>query len=248
MTQQVSTFNLAAVLVAMVGIGLVIWSQQAKPVGGTTVDTSGGTDTTDGTDANDSYWQQQDWPSGDPASFEVATTDQTEGFIAPPVEAPTWSTLASVADRIEGLVMTQQKMSPAGLAMLKQFEGFSELPYPDHKGFSIGYGHLIKAGENLTRVTPDQALQLLAGDIDWAERAVRTAVKVPMSQNQFDSLVSFAFNVGEGAFKSSTMVRKLNAGDTAGAAAEFGRWINASEQVNAALVARRDTERRNFEA
>lgn len=135
-----------------------------------------------------------------------------------------------------------QQLSMNGLEIIKQFEGFSPTPYPDHKGYSVGYGHLIKPGENLDSVTREQAEQLLLGDVAWAEQAVRTAVKVDLDQNEFDALVSLAYNIGAGAFKNSTLVKKLNSGDFEGAAAQFAVWNRASGAVNTALVERRAIE------
>jgi lysozyme len=138
-------------------------------------------------------------------------------------------------------------ISAAGIAAICRREGFAATPYADHKGFSIGYGHLIKPGENLTRVTVDQATQLLQNDIAWAVQAVADSITVPVSQSQFDALVSFAFNVGGGAFKRSTLVRRINAGDT-NASDEFDRWVYASGKVNPALIARRAGEKSQFES
>lgn len=138
-------------------------------------------------------------------------------------------------------------MSPDGLEALMKREGFSETPYPDHKGYSIGFGHLIKPGESFTRITRGEAAQLLAADVEWAEDAVRSAVLVPLNQSQFDALTSFAYNVGAGAFKRSTLVRKINAYDPT-AADEFGRWVYASGAVVPGLVARRAEEAAQFTA
>lgn len=139
-------------------------------------------------------------------------------------------------------------MSAGGLQMLQGFEGFSATPYADHKGYSIGFGHLIQPGEDLTYVTQEQATALLAQDVASAQQTVQGAVTVPLTQNQFDALVSFVYNVGAGAFRASTLLRLLNAGDYAGAAAQFPRWINASGSPSPALVARRGDEQRLFEA
>lgn len=138
-------------------------------------------------------------------------------------------------------------LSQAGLAALQNREGFSAKPYADHKGYSIGYGHLIKEGENLTYVSVAQALDLLASDVQWAQDAVLSAITVPITQNQFDALVSFAYNVGAGAFKRSTLVKRINAGDS-DAGQEFGRWVYASSQKNQGLIARRQSERQQFES
>lgn len=152
-----------------------------------------------------------------------------------------------LADSLEGVLVTQQSLSWPALRQLQQEEGFSATPYPDFKGYSIGFGHLIKAGEDLTYVTENQAQELLISDAKWAEAAVRSNVRVPLSQNQFDALVLLTYNIGAPAFKASTLVRVLNAGDYAGAAAQIERWNMAGGQVNATLVARRDRERALFE-
>jgi GH24 family phage-related lysozyme (muramidase) len=134
-------------------------------------------------------------------------------------------------------------LSGAGLAMIKKFEGFSAKPYPDHKGFSIGYGHLIKAGENYTLVDKDQAEKILREDTRWAETAVNNAINVKITQNQFDAMCSLCFNIGAGAFNSSTVVRKTNENNRGAAAAGFDLFNLASNQINKALVSRRSQEK-----
>lgn len=168
---------------------------------------------------------------------------------------PIWfPNLGDFTDTVDYWVQAQAQsahtLSPVGLEKIKAFEGFSATAYPDHKGYSIGYGHLIKVGDGLSRasrVSPEQALQLLAGDIGWAVAAVNQAVHVGLAQQQFDALVSLCFNIGESAYKSSTLVKRINSGDT-GAAAEFDRWVHSSGQVNSTLVARRAQERADFES
>lgn len=139
------------------------------------------------------------------------------------------------------------RLSPVGQSRLEGFEGFSATPYADHKGNSIGFGHLIKAGENLTSITREQAQAILASDVAWAENTVNSCITVPLGQGQFDALVSLCFNIGQGAFARSTIVRRINAGDP-GASAEFSRWVYASGQVNNALVQRRAAERAIYES
>jgi len=180
----------------------------------------------------------------------AAAVDLPEGEL----DADAWGALpvldaaTDAADSLGGLFVTQQHLSAYGLDMLADLEGFSATPYADYKGSSIGYGHLIKPGEDLTYVSVDQARELLAQDVADAERAVRTAVAIGLTESQFDALVLLAYNIGEGAFRRSTLVRKLNAGDVAGAAQEFPRWVRAGGQVNVSLVKRRDRERALFEA
>ena len=134
-----------------------------------------------------------------------------------------------------------QRLSAAGLVMLQKIESFSATPYKDDYAgtpeveFSIGYGHQIKPGEVFTRITKEEGVQLLAVDVQSREAVVLRAVRVPINQAQFDALVIFAYNVGESAFLKSTLLRKLNAGDAAGAAAEFNRWIYSGGKVSASL-------------
>lgn len=138
-------------------------------------------------------------------------------------------------------------LSSDGLEALMDREGFSSTPYYDFKGSSIGYGHLIKPGESFASISQEVAAQLLASDVAWAVDAVRSAVLAPVDQNQFDALVSFCFNVGAGAFSRSTLVRRINAFDP-NAADEFGRWVYAGGRVNDGLIARRQSERAQYES
>lgn len=110
---------------------------------------------------------------------------------------------------------------------------------------TIGYGHTrgVKLGDTCT---PEQAEQWLREDCAEAESAVGTLVKAPINQNQFDALVSLVFNIGGGNFASSTLLRKLNAGDYAGAADEFPRWNKQAGVVLGGLVKRRARERELF--
>lgn len=138
-----------------------------------------------------------------------------------------------------------------GINFLKEREGFSPTPYWDHKGYSIGYGHFLRVGENFEAITQDLAEQLLLSDLAWAQNAILDFVIVPLSQNQFNALLSFIYNVGEGGFLDSTLRKKLNAGDYSGAADELLRWNKARDSagnlvVNDGLVARRELERELF--
>lgn len=131
--------------------------------------------------------------------------------------------------------------------LIKRFEGFSPTAYLDSAGLStIGYGHLIKAGEYFTSIDENEAAALLAKDTDTAVNAVKKLVSVPLTQNQYNALVSFVYNIGTGAFKDSTLLKKLNAGDYLGAAAEFMRWKYAGGQIVQGLVNRREQEKEVF--
>jgi lysozyme len=135
------------------------------------------------------------------------------------------------------------KTSAAGVAAIRAFEGCVLLAYQDTGGvWTIGYGHTgleVVKGLMWSRVRADSVLDI---DLVRFESAVAKAVKVPLSQGQFDALVSLAFNIGAAAFSSSTLVKKLNAGDIAGAAQQFVVWHMDNGAVNKVLLARRAAE------
>jgi GH24 family phage-related lysozyme (muramidase) len=141
-----------------------------------------------------------------------------------------------------GALGERMKLSDAGLAQLARREGFSATPYQDAGGYSIGYGHYLQDGEWWDRISEADASVLLARDVRTAEDAVNSLVSVPLNQSQFDALVSFVYNIGAGAFRTSTMRELLNSGDLAGAAAQFAVWKKSQGQVLAALVTRRQIE------
>ena len=149
------------------------------------------------------------------------------------------------------------QMSENGLALLQQWEGFKLQVYKDSAGFpTIGVGHLITKAEQASGtilingaavqyaggLTDQQALDLLAQDVQPAEQAVNAGVTVALNQNQFDALVSFTFNVGVGAFQSSTLLKLLNQQQYDDVPAQLLRWTRAGGQVVQGLVNRRDNE------
>ena len=124
-------------------------------------------------------------------------------------------------------------------------EGFRNKAYKDSKGLlTIGVGHLIKDNEphlvNAT-LTDEQVKELLKSDLKWCSEAVESSVKVPLTQKQFDALYSLCFNIGEGAFKKSTVVKRLNANDYKGAADAIEMWNKP-----AVLIPRRKREKALF--
>lgn len=132
------------------------------------------------------------------------------------------------------------------LSLIKEFEGLRLEAYLcPAKKWTIGYGHTKTAKPGM-KITERGAEELLRQDLAWCEEAVRTGVKVPLTQNQFDALVSFVFNVGAGAFKRSTLLRLLNQGDYDGAASQFQRWNKAGGQVLKGLTRRRKAEAEKF--
>lgn len=137
-------------------------------------------------------------------------------------------------------------ISNNGINLIKKFEGLELKAYKDSVGIlTIGYGHThgVKAGDV---ITGQQADTFLREDAQVAELAVNTNVKVKLTQGQFDALVSFIFNLGAGNFVKSTLLKKLNAGDYAGAADEFGKWVNAGGKPLPGLVKRRAAEKEMF--
>lgn len=170
--------------------------------------------------------------------------------------------LASLVGILAYLVLTQRgksfarfiggsimNISQTGIDLIAGREGFSEKPYNDPPGsqkWSIGYGHQILPGENLTYVTRDQALTLLAKDTAKAEYAVKRNITVVLTQAQHDALVSFVYNVGIGAFEKGSVPTKINAGNFSAAANSIRAYNKAGGVVNMALVARRESEAVTF--
>ena len=143
------------------------------------------------------------------------------------------------------------KTSGRGVALIKAHEGLRLTAYPDPVGvWTIGYGHTTAAGppkvERGMKITDAGADAILRQDLAKFEGYVSSAVKVPLNQNEFDALVSFTFNIGPGNLRSSTLLKKLNAGDRAGAADEFLKWTKAGGKTLPGLVKRREAERALF--
>lgn len=138
------------------------------------------------------------------------------------------------------------KTGDKGLELIKEFEGLRLEAYLcPAKVWTIGYGHTggIKAGDVITR---EQADAYLRQDLSDEEQAITKYVRVALNQNQFDALASFTFNLGAGNLSNSTLLKKLNAGDYAGAAEEFLRWDHSGGQQLAGLTRRREAERLLF--
>lgn len=146
------------------------------------------------------------------------------------------------------------KASEKCLDLIRRFEGFRSKPYRCPAGVpTIGYGSTRYADGRPVKLTDAPITEAQADDImrqtlGEYENAVNRYVTVPLSQNEFDALVDFAYNAGAKNLLNSTLLRKLNAGDRKGAAREFGRWVHASGEVLPGLVKRRMAERALFEA
>jgi lysozyme len=135
--------------------------------------------------------------------------------------------------------------SAAGIALIKRFEGLRTAAYRDAAGvLTIGYGHTSKAGPPLVHegmtITPREADMILSRDVRKFEERVAKAVKVPLNQAQFDSLVSFIFNTGR--LEDTTLLRVLNRGDYAAVPAQMMRWTRAGGKTLQGLVNRRAAE------
>jgi lysozyme len=137
-------------------------------------------------------------------------------------------------------------LSATGTAILMQDEGTVNTVYLDPvKIATVCTGHVTREHVG-TQKTDAECAELLVADTGIAQAAVRKGVAVPISQTQYDRLVSFTFNVGVANFKSSTLLRKLNAGECRAAAEEFLRWTKARGQTLKGLVLRRQRDRDAF--
>lgn len=142
-------------------------------------------------------------------------------------------------------------LSDNGMKLLEQFEGLRLEAYLDSAGIAtIGFGTIkypdgnkVKKGDKITK---DQAKEYKLHDLKEFESTVNTSVTVPLSQNQYDALVSLSYNIGSGAFKNSTLLKKLNSGDYKGAADQFLVWNKVNSKRVQGLVNRREAERNLF--
>lgn len=134
------------------------------------------------------------------------------------------------------------KISDQGLRLLVDREGCVLKPYRDSVGvWTDGVGNTVGVIPHGPAITQEEADADLRYNLNRFEMAVNDGVKVSLEQHQYDALVSFAFNVGEGAFRTSTLLKKLNAGDYEGAALQFDRWHIPPE-----ITSRRNGEREQF--
>ena len=138
------------------------------------------------------------------------------------------------------------RTSQKGIDLIKKLEGCRLEAYKCPAGvWTIGYGH-TKGVQNGQKITQAQAEEFLIEDLKVYEKAVESCVKVPLSQNQFDALVSFCYNCGSGALKTSTLLRLLNEGKYSEAGEQFLRWNKAGGKVLVGLTRRREEERELF--
>ena len=144
------------------------------------------------------------------------------------------------------------KISPRGLELIKDFEGFSSSSYLcPAKIPTIGWGNTfyedgtkVKLGDQISKTDALKLLEVVANR-DFADK-IFPAIKVKVSQSQFDSMVSLAYNIGTGAFLKSTLLKKVNACDFSGAGEEFLRWNKAGGKEVLGLTRRREREKQLF--
>lgn len=134
------------------------------------------------------------------------------------------------------------KIGTNGLAIIKGYEGFRAHAYLDTGNVpTIGYGTTkgVKMGQVVTK---DQAEAFLLRDVAGAEQTVNSAVKVKLTQDQFDALVCFVYNVGSGAFRGSTLLSLLNQGQYGQVPPQLLRWNKDNGRVIDGLTRRRKAE------
>jgi lysozyme len=134
------------------------------------------------------------------------------------------------------------RTSQKGIARIKSFEGLRLKSYQDSVNV---YGTTRGIGPGMT-ITTEQAERMLMNDIARFEPELDALVKVPLSKNQWDAMMSFIYNLGGANLGSSTLLNLLNAGDYSAAADQFPRWNKAGGQVLAGLTKRRAAERQMF--
>lgn len=143
-------------------------------------------------------------------------------------------------------------LSTSGLALLKKLEGLSLVAYQDSAGIpTIGYGHVMKKTDT-SPITEAEAEALLRTDITRIERVVQNIPAIPpLTQNQFDALVIFVYNIGPYAFNTSTLRKILTGKKSGNAAAQFDKWVyvkvGGEKKIVQGLVNRRKAERELFE-
>lgn len=146
------------------------------------------------------------------------------------------------------MLLAALTLSAAGLVGIAQYEGYTEEAVIPVKGDkpTIGFGATegVKLGD---KTTPHEALKRALRDTGIAENAVQRCAHVPLAQHEYDAYVSLAYNIGQTAFCSSTLVKRLNAGDYAGACAEISRWNKFKGRELRGLTARREKERAQCE-
>jgi len=166
----------------------------------------------------------------------------------PPRIVPTQTPVAVLASP-----PTSLSLSPVGAAFIKSWEqgpdggpALTQYESPEGGADTIGWGHKLKKGEDFSAgITEEQAIAMFDKDSATHQNIVKTHVKVPLTQNQFDALVSLTYNAPK-ALISSHLLTKLNKGDYNGAASQFLRWNHIGKAVSSGLTIRRQCEKDMF--
>ena len=136
--------------------------------------------------------------------------------------------------------------SGSGLALTENFEGCKLTSYQDSRGiWTLGWGHTKDIGPDMN-CTQEQADEWLKEDTQSSVDAINRLVNIQLTQNEFDALVDFVYNLGAGSFASSTMLKLLNQGELGLAANEFSKWDHCGGQVVQGLLNRRIAEQQEF--
>jgi lysozyme len=138
--------------------------------------------------------------------------------------------------------LTLSASALVGIAVHEGYRGEAYIPVKGDKP-TLGYGTTdgVKPGDT---IEPVQALVRKLADVQRFEGALKQCVRVPLHQYEYDAFLSLAYNIGPGAFCGSTLVRRLNAGDYAGACAEILRWDRFRGEPLRGLTLRRQAENR----
>lgn len=142
--------------------------------------------------------------------------------------------------------VSEMKVSQDCIDLIEHFEGKRNKAYLDPVGIpTIGIGFIqgVKMGHYMT---DEEIYVRLKDELERFEKGVKNSVNIPLTQGMFDACVSFSYNLGNGAFARSTLLKKLNLGDIEGASEEFGKWVNAGGKKLLGLQRRRDAERLMF--
>lgn len=159
--------------------------------------------------------------------------------------------------------MNKLKISNTGLSHLRKMEAFLSHLYNDgptkNTGHcTIGYGHLVHYNpcdvkkyafeqQYINGITMKKATVLLQTDVAVAEKAINKLVTVRLNQNKFDALVSLVFNIGAGAFSTSTLLKAINSNQLNQAPSAFRMWKKTGGKISAGLINRREAEIRLFQ-
>jgi lysozyme len=139
------------------------------------------------------------------------------------------------------------KLDSAGEGLIEGFEGLRLTAYRDQGGvWTIGYGHTGKDVHSGLTITEERADSLFDKDVEWVEDAVNKDVTVALTQNEFNALCSFTYNLGAGALNSSTLLKDLNKREYQAAADQFPHWDHVDGKEDKGLKNRREKERTLF--